>query len=126
MGAALGSQRHRVDLDIVFTLRDDLAIEVGDETLVGSDVEGHWAVAVEVEERLEGDLPSDWGSVSLVVPDPESARAQVLVLVDVVEVGQRSEVARSDDAGLQVGTGDHLDRAESQLQAKNDQKALFH
>ena len=94
--------------------------------MVGSDVEGHWAVAVEVEERLECDLSSDWGSVSLVVPDPESARAQVLVLVDVVEVGQRSEVARSDDAGLQVGTGDHLERAEGQLQAKNDQNALFH
>ena len=97
MRAALGSEWDRIDLHIVVPLSDDLPIQVGDKTLIGSDVERYGSIAVQVEEGLEGDQPADGRGVSLVVPDPESARAQVLVLVGVVEGGQSSEVAGSDD-----------------------------
>lgn len=97
MRAALGSDWDRIDLHIVVPLSDDFPIQVGDKTLIGSDVERYGSIAVQVEEGLEGDQPADWRGVSLVVPDPESARAEVLVLVGVVEGGKSSEVAGSDD-----------------------------
>lgn len=75
VGAALDSDWDRIDLHIVVPLSDDLPIQVGDKTLISSDVERYGSIAVQVEEGLEGDQPADWRGVSLVVPDPESARA---------------------------------------------------
>lgn len=75
MRAAFGTERDGINLDVVITLSNDLAIKVGDKTLISSDVECHRSVAVEVEEGLEGDKPTDRRSISLIVPDPESARS---------------------------------------------------
>jgi hypothetical protein len=85
--SASNIQRNRVHPDVVIPLRNYLSINIGDEGLISSDVEGGRAIAVKVEEGLESNGSANGGGVSLIIPDPECVITQKIVLIGVVEDG---------------------------------------
>jgi hypothetical protein len=103
-----GVEGKRINSDIVISSGYHFSIKIDDETLISRDIERNGPVAVHIEQGLECYYSPNGGSSSFVVPYPKSAMAQVLVLVDVMEIGEAGGVAGSEDSGLQIRAGDDL------------------
>ena len=61
---------------------------------------------VSVEQSLEGELSSEWRSITEVIPDPECPMTYKVRMIDIVKPREADSISFGEKDGLKIRPGD--------------------
>ena len=75
--------------------------------MIGRYIEFDGGRTVSIEEGLKGEGPSEWRSVTFVIPDPEGPMPDNVWMVDVVKIGETYRIALGYQSGLKIRSSEN-------------------